>query len=81
MDYVAKQLALKKKANEFIKKNGKSKSYDFATWILNELSKKGYCIWQSYTKEDLSSNLGHNPSADEMAELGESLQCFENIRI
>lgn len=81
MDYVAKQLALKKKATDFIKKNGKARSYDFATWILNNLSKKGFCIWQSYTKEDLADNLGHNPSIDEMEDLGDALQCFENIRM
>ena len=55
--------------------------YDIATDILAYLQGKGYCIWQTYTKDDIECNLGRKPTDDEMQDLADSLQCFENIRI
>lgn len=81
MTYIEKQEKLQKKAVQFLKKHTKQESYDFATWILHELQNKGFCIWQTYTKYDIESNLGHKPTDDEMQELSDSLQCFENIII
>lgn len=54
--------------------------YDIATSILCYLQGKGYCIWQTYTKDDIESNIGRKPTDDEMQDLADSLQCFENIR-
>lgn len=37
---------------------GKDKAYDLATWILEVLQDKKYCIWQTYTMDNLKQNTG-----------------------
>lgn len=54
--------------------------YETATNLLAHLQGRGYCIWQTYTKEDVESNIGRKPTNEEMQMLADSLQCFENIR-
>ena len=72
---------IRKKASDTINEMGEKDAYEFATDILYLLaSKYGYCIWQTYTKEDVEANIGHKPTNEEMQILSDSLQCFENIR-
>lgn len=81
MSYVEEQVKLQKKAEGFIKKHTKQYAYDFATWVLHNLEHKGFCIWQTYTKEDITVNMGRKPTSDEMDEMQERLaDCFEYIR-
>ena len=68
------------RAVEFFNSNTKDDCYDFAIELLYRLQEKGYCIWQTYTKDDVELNIGRKPTDDEMQELCDSLQCFENIR-
>lgn len=70
-----------KEASEIIKSRGNDEAYDLATEVLHLLSKKRYCIWQTYTKEDIKVNTGEYPTDEEMEELGDNLQSFENIRM
>ena len=70
-----------KEAMEYLSKHGDAEAYDFATELLAMLQGRGFCIWQTYTVEDVEANLGHRPSDDEMQLLGDALQCFENIRV
>ena len=72
---------IRKEAPEIIKSKGNDEAYDLATDILHLLSRKGYCIWQTYTKEDIKVNTGEYPTDEEMEELGYNLQDFENIRV
>lgn len=67
------------RARRIIDKAGQEFSYDLAISILHELYKDGYCIHQSYTREDIEANLGHKPTEDEFENLHESLGCFANI--
>lgn len=71
---------IRKEAHDIIQKKGNNDAYELATDILYLLSGKGYCIWQTYTKEDVAANIGKQPTNEEMQELADSLQCFENIR-
>lgn len=68
------------KAKDYIVKHGEQDAYNFATSILCMLQGHGFCIWQTYTKDDIECNLGRKPTDDEMQDLADSLQCFENIR-
>lgn len=71
----------RKMASDTINEMGEEDAYELATDILYLLAGKyGYCIWQTYTKEDVEINIGHKPTNEEMQELGDNLQCFENIR-
>ena len=72
---------IRKEAYSIIQKKGIDDAYELATDILYLLSGKGYCIWQTYTKDDVEANIGKKPTDDEMRQLGDSLQCFENIRM
>lgn len=69
------------KARIYILNNGEADAYDLATSILERLQGHGYCIWQTYTKDDIEANIGRKPTDDEMQDLADSLQCFNNIRI
>lgn len=71
---------IREEAKKIIKKEGKRYSYELATEILYLLQGCGFCIWQTYTKEDVAANIGRRPTNEEMQELADSLQCFENIR-
>lgn len=72
---------IRKEAYDIIQKKGIDDAYELATDILYLLAGKyGYCIWQTYTKEDVEINIGRKPTNEEMQELGDNLQCFENIR-
>ena len=63
-----------------IKELGDDKAYDLATWILYQLNGKNYCIWQTYTKDDIKLNWGKEPTVDEMDEMQENLMnCFDYI--
>lgn len=69
-------------ANDIVRTMNKESAYDLATSLLSVLEDMGYCIWQTYTKEDIKSNTGKSRITKEyMQELGYSLQSFENIRI
>lgn len=70
-----------KKAKNYILKHGEQDAYNFATSILSRLQGHGFCIWQTYTKYDIEGGIGRKPTDEEMQELADSLQCFENIRI
>ena len=80
MTYFEQQEKIREQAKKYIEKKGYEAAYDFATWILHRLQGHGYCIWQTYTKDDIESNIGRKPTDDEMQDLADSLQCFENIR-
>ena len=68
-------------ANELIKKYGKEEAYNLATWILYQLNLENYCIWQTYSRHDIESNLGRKPTAEEFDEMQDNLaDCFEYIR-
>lgn len=80
MSYVEEQVKLQKKAEEFIKKHTKQYAYDFATWVLHNLEHRGFCIWQTYTKDDIESCTGSKPTNDEFADMQERLaDTFEYI--
>lgn len=67
-------------AKEIIKKYGNQKAYDLATWILYALNLEDFCIWQTYTKDDIEANLGRKTNAEEMEEMQENLgNIFEEI--
>lgn len=68
-------------AKKIIKLFGQEKAYDLATWILHQLNLEDFCIWQTYTKDNIESNLGRKTNAEEMEEMQENLaNCFEYIR-
>lgn len=69
---------MKKKINakELMKDLNDLEAYTLATDILYELENKGYCVWQTYTVEDIADNLGHEPNGDEMEAIGDALRCF-----
>lgn len=49
--------------------------YDIATSILYHLQGKGYCIWQTYTKDDIKLNTGKKTiSRARMDELQDRLE-------
>lgn len=60
-------------AKKLIKKYGQEKAYDLATWILYALNVEDYCIWQTYTKDDIKLNWGKNPTAEDMEQMQENL--------
>ena len=67
-------------AKKLIKKYGKDKAYDLATWILGILSSENYCIWQTYDKDDIELNWGKKPTAEDMEQMQENLaNCFDYI--
>ena len=69
-------------AKEIIKEYGNHLAYDLATWILYQLNLEDFCIWQTYTKDDIETNLGRKTDAEEMEEMQENLaNCFEYIRL
>ena len=63
-------------AQEIIDGRGDEFAYETATAMLYELYKKGYCIWQTYTRDDIRDNIGHRPDDNEMEYLGDALQNF-----
>lgn len=72
---------IRKEAYDIIQKKGIDDAYRLATDILWWMScRYGYCIWQTYTRDDVEANIGRKPTNDDMRELGDNLQCFENIR-
>ena len=81
MGHISEQEKINKKAREFIAKKGEQYAYDFTTWILQRLQGHGFCIWQTYTKDDVKLNEGEWPTDEHMQELADNLQSFENIRI
>jgi hypothetical protein len=81
MTYTEKQAKIQKKAMRFLKKHTKQEAYDFATWVLHDLEERGFCIWQSYDKDDIEIGLGRKPTKDELADMQDRLMnCFEYIR-
>lgn len=69
-------------AQDLIKKYGETGAYDIATWILNRLEHRHYCIWQTYDKDDIAINYGRKPTDEEMDNMQENLSnCFEYIRL
>jgi len=72
---------IRKESYDIIQDKGKDEAYRLATDILLWLSVRyGYCIWQTYTRDDVEANIGRKPTRSEMQELSDNLQCFENIR-
>ena len=61
-------------ANALIDEYTDDSLYDIATEILYYLSGKHYCIWQTYTKDDIKLNTGKRPSNDTMDDLQDRLQ-------
>lgn len=81
MNYIEKQEKAQKKAMRFLKKHTKQEAYDFATWILHDLEERGFCIWQTYTKDDIETGLDRKPTKDELSDMQDRLMnCFEYIR-
>lgn len=69
------------RAVEFFNSNTKDDCYEFAVEILYRLSENGYCIWQTYTKDDIKLGLGRKPTKEELADMQDRLlNCFEYIR-
>lgn len=55
--------------------------YETATSLLYHLQERGFCIWQTYTKDDIKLGLGRKPTKDELADMQDRLMnCFEYIR-
>ena len=80
MTYIEKQEKLQAQAVEFCKKHTRQEAYDFATWILHELEEKNFCIWQTYTKDDVKLGTGKRPTDEEFCDMQERLQnCFYDI--
>ena len=73
MTYFEKKEKIRAQAVEFCKKHTKQEEYDFATWILHELEEKGFCIWQTYTKDDIEIGTGKKPTAEQFSEMQERL--------
>lgn len=64
-------------AGKFVKLLGNDMTYNLATTLLEYLKDRDYCIWQTYTKEDLKLNTGKKRlTHDDMQEYGERLQDF-----
>lgn len=56
-------------------------SYEFAIELLYRLEGAGYCVWQTYSREDIELNLGRKPTEDDMSALQENISnIFEQIR-
>jgi len=79
MSYIEEQEKIRKKAIKYISKHGEQDAYDFATWILDRLQGNGFCIWQSYTVDDIELNDGRRPTKERMQELSDNLQSFDCI--
>jgi len=64
-------------AGKFVKLLGEQLTYDLATTLLEYLKDRDYCIWQTYTKEDLKLNTGKKHlTHDDIQEYGDRLQSF-----
>ena len=60
---------------------GEAMAYNIATDILHCLNKRGYCIWQTYTRQDIRENTNKKRvTADDMAKFQDRLQSFDSIR-
>ena len=59
---------------EFYQNHSKEDCYDFAVELLYRLERDGFCIWQTYTQDDIRFNTGKQPTPQKMAELQERLQ-------
>mgnify|MGYP003287411596 CR=1 FL=1 len=67
-------------ADDFIKKYGKESAYDITTTILHKLKRMGFCIWQTYTKDDIKSNLGKKRlTSKEMQKISYQLENFFSL--
>lgn len=67
-------------AGNFVKVLGNDVSYDLAITILEYLKDRQYCIWQTYTKEDLQLNTGKKEiTKSDMEDYGDRLQSFTSI--
>lgn len=53
--------------------------YDIVTRLLGILQCKDYCIWQTYTKEDIKLMDGHYPSYDKWQQLQRNLTEYDLI--
>lgn len=60
-------------AFDFFKTHTKADCYEFVIELLYRLEGKGYCIWQTYSKEDLKTLLGRKPTKDEFSGMQERL--------
>lgn len=59
---------------------GEAMAYNIATDILHCLNKRGYCIWQTYTRQDIKSNTGKNRlTSRDMERYQERISNFEII--
>lgn len=64
-------------AGKFVKLLGEQQTYDLATTLLEYLKDRDYCIWQTYTKDDLKLNTGKKRlTHDDMQDYGDRLQSF-----
>jgi hypothetical protein len=48
--------------------------YETAINLLYALQQKHYCIWQTYTKDDIKLNTGKRPSNEKMDDLQDRLE-------
>ena len=58
--------------DEITKKLTDEEAYNLATYLLSKLESKGYCIWQTYSKEDVKMLSGKE---DLVKEDMEEYQC------
>lgn len=59
---------------------GKDKAYELATWLLAILRDKRYCIWQTYTMDDLRKNSGKKRiSQEQLDDFNYALTNFASI--
>lgn len=67
-------------AVDYFDANSLEDSYEFAIELLYRLQEKGYCIWQTYTRDDIEQGLGRKPTEDDMSALQENISnIFEQI--
>ena len=60
---------------EFYQNHSKEDCYDFAIELLYRLGRDGFCIWQTYTKDDLKQ-LGESTKKENMDYLQDQIQNF-----
>lgn len=59
---------------------GEDASYKLATDVLHILCKRGYCIWQTYTRQDIKANTGKKRlTSRDMERYQERISNFEMI--
>lgn len=60
-------------ALEYLNANSEADAYELAIELLYRSEEKGYCIWQAYTKDEMTELLGKEPDENDMSAYQERL--------